>query len=239
MPALRALKLMKVPNVELLFSFITDAVPQLRSLAVEGNELSSGLTPEGARAIAAMAWPLEELDLRSNCDLGSAGLEALLSAPTFALRSLTLYDCNLDATCLPGLAGAAWPLEELALGKNKFGSKAGPALAALSRHARLLRLNVDSCGFGAAGFKALVEATWPVLIQFTAMDAKMKFDGRHALGDAAFAGFPVLEELRLAFSTFSTHGARLLASRRWVHLRRLHLTFCQIGDEGVAALARG
>ena len=67
----------------------------------------------------------------------------------------------------------------------------------------------------------------------------MEFDGPHALGAAAFAGFPALEELDLTLVALGEAGAALLASRRWLRLRKLVLSNCQLGDAGVAALARG
>ena len=91
----------------------------------------------------------------------------------------------------------------------------------------------------AASFKVLVEASWPALTSLSACAAKLAFDGPHALGAAAFAGFPALEELDLSEVALGEAGAALLASRRWPRLRKLELRRTQLGDAGLAALARG
>ena len=98
---------------------------------------------------------------------------------------------------------------------------------------------MSSCRLSAAGFKALVEAAWPALTFVYANRAEVAFDGPHALGAAAFAGFPALEGLYLSGVELGESGARLLASRRWARLQVLSLTQAQIGDAGAAALARG
>ena len=107
------------------------------------------------------------------------------------------------------------------------------------RGARLRVLNIDFCRLSAAGFKALVEAAWPALTILSARRAAVESDGPHALGAAAFAGFPALEELDLSFVPLREAGAARLAGRRWVRLRRLCLRYARLFDAGVAALARG
>ena len=190
--------------------------------------------------LAATGWQLEELDLSSNHNLGAAGLAALLAAPTFALRRLKLGGCDLDAAAVLNLADAPWPLEELHLAANNLsGAAAGPALAALSRHRRLRSLYVGYCSLSAAGFKALVEAAWPALTYLGASHGAVQFHGPHALGAAAFAAFPALEELGLVAMEVGEAGATLLASRRWPRLKVLALIYTQLGPTGVAALARG
>ena len=67
----------------------------------------------------------------------------------------------------------------------------------------------------------------------------MEFVGPRALGAAAFAGFPALEELGLSGVPLGEAGTRLLASRRWARLRRMQLCSTQLGDAGVLALALG
>jgi hypothetical protein len=89
-----------------------------------------------------------------------------------------------------------------------------------------------SAPLSAAGLKALVEASWPALTHLTTFGTKVEFDGPHALGAAAFAGFPALVELGAA-------GAQLLASWRCSRLKKLNLDACRLGDVGVAALASG
>ena len=240
MPALRALELRDVvlsdnAAAALFCASSAEAAPQMRALTVASSEI----TPAAARLLAASGWRLEELDLLGNFTLGAAGLAPLLAAPTFALRRLDLAICGLDASALLCIAGAPGPLEELDLSGNDFSAAAAaPALAALSRRVRLRCLAVDDC-FKAAGFKALVEASWPALTSLRAQAAEAAFDGPHALGSAAFAGFPALEELKLTGVKLGEAGARVLASRRWARLRCLHLDHTALGAAGVAALARG
>ena len=239
MPALRELVTWSMPTSdapELFCASSAAATPQLRSLTVHHGDL----VPATARALAATGWRLEELDLRGNAALGGAGLAALAAAPTFAIRRLALIRCKLDAADLLALANAPWPLEELDFSSNDLsGAAAGPALAALARHTGLRRLDMSVCSPSAAGFKALVEAAWPALTFLCTGGAAVEFDGPHALGAAAFAGFPALEWLDLSYVRLGLAGARLLASRRWARLQVLYVYNCALGDPGVAALARG
>ena len=95
------------------------------------------------------------------------------------------------------------------------------------------------CQLSAAGFKALAEAAWPALTSLGARQAAVQFEGPHALGAAAFAGFPALEDLVLVHMELGEAGARLLASRRWPRLQKLDLFDARLGVAGIAALARG
>ena len=241
MPVLRTLELVLVEvsdaSAEALFSASSaKAMPQLRSLTVSLARLSTA----AARAVAATGWRLEALDLGYNRGLGAEGLAALLAAPAFAVRRLGLVACGLDAGAPAAIADAPWPLEELDLTDNDLGgAAAGRALVALSRLKRLRRLSVNECNLSAAAFKALVEAAWPALASLDACVARVEFAGPHALGAAAFAGFPALEELNLQEVKLGEAGARLLASRRWARLRKLLLENTRLGDAGLAALARG
>jgi hypothetical protein len=241
MPALRELNLMSVqlPDAsarELFRAPGANAAPQLDRLSV----IDAKLSPVAARALAAAGWRLQELFLNLNPDLGAAGFAALCAAPTFALRHLNLCGCGLDAAALPSLADAPWPLEKLDLSGNDFSAAtAGPALAALSQRAGLRRLDASNCSLSPASFKVLVEADWPALVFLSANLADVAFFGPHALGAAAFAGFPALEELDLSYVDLGSVGAALLASRRWPRLRSLDLRHTRLGDAGVAALARG
>ena len=214
-----------------------EGVPQLRVLSV------AYLFPEDAHALAASGWRLEDLDVNENRNLTAAGAAALVAAPTFALRSLNLGQCRciLNTAFILSLANASWPLEELNLEVNDLRAADGPALAALSRHARLRRLDLGCCRLSAAGFKALVEAVWPALTFFRANYAKVEFDGADALGADAFAGFPALVELQLLGVRLGEAGARLLArrSRRWPRLFSLDLYGTQLNDAAVSALALG
>ena len=242
MPALRALVLyrMKICDAAAaeLFRAASAVAPlQLRALTLVAAELPLA----AARALAATGWRLEELDLFEST-VGAASLAALVAAPTFAIRRLGLRSCGMDAAALLSLASAPWPLEELDLSCNDLRAAAvGPALEALSRHTRLrLRwLNIDLCSLSAAGFKALVEATWPALNHLSARAAQVALEGPDALGAAAFADFPALEELHLSLVELGEAGARPLASRRWPHLRVLSLHHALLGDAGLAAFVRG
>ena len=238
MPALRELELREVrlPDAAAEELFRVEAAPQLRSLTIQ----SVNLSPAAARMLAATGWRLEALDLTGNDELGAAAIAALLAAPTFALRFLALSRCRLDATSLLGVANAPWPLEELDLSGNDFSAaSAAPALAALSRHRGLRGLSVGNCIFSTVSFNALVEAAWPALTSLIARGASVATAGPLALGAAAAAGFPVLEELVLPITVLDEAGARLLLSRRWPRLKKLDLIGARLGAAGVAALARG
>ena len=242
MPALRALELrgVRLPDEaaqELFRASSVEGAPQLRELGI----VDAHLTPAAARMLALVGWSLEALDLRYNRDLGDAGAAALLAAPSFALRRLSLGSCDLNTASLVNIANAPrWPLEELDLSCNDFSAAAaGPALAALSRRVGLRHVNVDNCSLRAASFKALLEAAWPALTSLRASYASVAFDGAHALGAAAFAGFPALEELVLIGVELREAGTALLASRRWARLKTLNLCVARLDDAGLTVLARG
>ena len=207
MPALRSLGLednVTLPDASAAELFGAEgAAPGLRAL----NIFCAWLSPTAAHAIAASGWRLEALDLRMNGRLGAAGVAALVAAPTFAIRHLTLAVCGLDAAALLSVANAPWPLEELDLSGNDFdAAAAGPALAALSRHVGLRRLDVSYCNLSAAGFKALVEGAWPAL---AVLDARA----------IARGVWPALEVLDLRYNDLRYNGLgsplTLEAVRRW------------------------
>ncbi len=157
------------------------AAPGLRRLTI----VSVTFTLAAARALAATGWRLEELNLGYNKSLGAAGVAALVAAPTFALRRLDLSRGELNAASLFTVANPPRPLEELHLSFNdSSAAAAAPALAALTRHARLRKLNVGGCRLSATAFKALVEATWPTLTSLDASGAAVEFDGSQA-GDGS------------------------------------------------------
>jgi hypothetical protein len=195
MPALRALQLhnfllSRVAAAALFRRSSADDVPRLRSVAAWAR-----LAPRATRALAASGWRLEELDLRGNTRLGAAGLAALVAAPTFAIRCLGLAECDLGTAALLALAVSPWPLE-LDLSYNDFSAAAaGRALAALSRHRCLRRLDVDHCHLTTAGVDALIKACWPVRIFLKTSTWGPPNHGRHDA--AAFPDFRALEELVL------------------------------------------
>ena len=215
----------------------------LRALSLVRVELS----PAAVHAIVATGWRLDELDLSGN-PLGADGCAALLAAPSLALRVLRLEDCDLDAATFVALANAPWPLEELDVFHNDLGglgqlpgasSDVAAALVALSKRPCMRALNIAACLLTAASFKALAEASWPALVYLNADCYEVSFEGPDALGAAAFAGFPALEELDLSSVELGEAGARLLASRRWPRLKKLCLLSCALDDAALAALARG
>jgi hypothetical protein len=235
MPALRTLKFSNAAISYAAAGELFGAAPRVDELLI----VNAQLTLAAMRVLAATKWRLEALNMGYN-RMGGARLTTLLAAPTFAIRRLSLRNCELDAADLLAIANAPGLLEELVLSLEDFGADAaGPALAALSRHVGLRKLVVRKCSITVAGFKALVEAGWPALTYLDAGGARLTFYGTHAPSAAAYARFPALEELHLFGTLVGLAGRRLLTSRRWTHLRKLDLTSGQIGDVGVTALERG
>ena len=227
MPVLRALELEGVALSDeaaaSLFRAWPAAAPRLRSLALKRADLSLVTV----RALAASGWRLEELDLSEDGRVGDAGVAALVESPSLALRRLALGSCKLSPAAVLAIADAPWLLEELRLPHNDLSADAAePALAALSqRRPGLRRLDLNHCHLSGASFKVLVEADWPALTSLSTAWAKVEFKGRRALGAAAFAGLPALEELNLEGVLMGAAGARAVAaaSRRWPRLRELSL----------------
>jgi hypothetical protein len=102
------------------------ALPALRVLELYNSKFGV----EGAQALAAVAWPLEELELSGN-KLGDTGVRAL-AAGTLpkTLRVLKLHSTDLSDAGIAALARASWPaLEELELFSDKLGAGTATALA--------------------------------------------------------------------------------------------------------------
>ena len=101
-------------------------------------------------------------------------------------------------------------------------------------------------GFSAAAFRALASAAWPELLYFCVIVDREGSDNwdvdseeGEALGAAAFARCPKLEELLLGSVPVGAAGARVLASQRWPKLWLLQLVDAQLDNAALAALARG
>ena len=242
MPALRALELRRVvvcaerAGGEL---FSADVAPRLRALTLRTLSARSLRLME-LDLLVQTGWPLEELHLRVDPGIVPAGVAALVAAPTFAIRRLSLTHCFLRAPALLSIADAPWPLEELDLSYNDLSTTAaGPALEALSRHAGLRSLNLQGCSLNAASFKALVEAAWPALTSLKAPGANVDFAGPYALelDGPAFAGFPALEELDLSGVPLGEVGMWLLGTRPWEHLKKLDLRDARLDVPSAAVLA--
>ena len=209
--------------------------PRLRRLSACGFRTS--FAPP---ALAACGWALEELDLSGGAHVRDADVAALAASGAFALRRLDLSGCPLTAAALASLAAAPWPLEELRFGLADFrGPAAGPALAALSRHAGLRHLSFHLCQVDNDAFIALASATWPALTYLNGGASTRSFAVGDVQGPEVFAGFPALQELFMGFRALGEAGARTLAGRPWPCLTDLTLN-CQLEpDATVAALARG
>lgn len=244
MPELRELKVhgfrLRAAAAAAMFGLDFIAVSRgLRELSLPG----AGLRLRDVRLLAGCSWRLEELDLSSSAHAGlgstnARGLAALIASPTFELRRISLRYCDLTSASILALANAHWPLEDIDVYGNDL-STAGPALAALANHKGLRRLDVGYCRLGAASFNALIDADFPALTYLAASQARLQYP---TFGAAAFARFPVLEELVLDYSRIGVAGAQMLvmASRRWARLRVLRLRGNDIDNRhGVEALACG
>ncbi len=212
--------------------------PRLRALSVQGeaDSLELGLSA----AAGGCGWALEELKLSCCYSPTADGIRGFGGAPRFALRRLDLSHCRLNAAALREVAAAPWPLEELDLSSNDFFQPdVGPALAALSRHARLERLKLNDCGIDATAFAALASASWPALTHLTIGFHDAKICAQLA-ASVVSARFPELMLLMLKDADIDMTGARALASRTWPRLRELALGHRLVRAAPIAAgLAHG
>jgi hypothetical protein len=160
--------------------------------------------------VASRACPqLTVLDLGQN-ELGPNAVAALVGSPTLQPRVLRLAKCDLDPHDIETLARAPWlaELEELDLGENAVGDRGARALAAVPFR-RLRRLALGSCGIATRGFTALVQS-------------------KHLAR---------LVHLRIHQNPIGDGGARALAASRLRSIADLDAQSCEVGDDGIAALA--
>jgi len=208
------------------------AAPRLRSFSFLGD-----LSAAGARAMAASGARLEELEIVSDVHFLDDAVAALVASPSIALRRLKFVGCTLTTSALRSIAAAAWPLEELALANCDFrGAEAGPALEALAqRHLGLRRLDIKHCFLFESGFRALVCARWPALVELSVHLWSDDEDGRGgdahlervATLDAAFDGLPRLEALYIACD-MSRCAMQALSSQPRPALRFLNFRFLNL-----------
>jgi uncharacterized protein (TIGR02996 family) len=215
------------------------ASPHLGRL--EALELAdSGMGDDGARFLARANWPrLRTLDLTNN-QIGGRGWTVLLEPAVLpSLRRLELSYNQPSTDSVEALARhpGTSRLQSLGLQGLEMGP-AGAAILAASPHTNGLRSLELACNnLGDTGVLAIAESR--ELAGLIKLD--LYRNGVGAAGAAALAqsqGLHQLRDLRLARnSSLGVRGIRnLLHSDR--ALRRLDLTDCRLGDEGVKVLAR-
>lgn len=106
----------------------------------------------------------------------------------------------------------------------------------LAQRPGLRVLSFLDCDWFAESYESLLCARFQSLTYLCIGETRFQFEFLiHPRADL-FAGLPALEVLDLLNFPLGMEGTRLLASRGWRHLRRLHIA---AGDEELAELARG
>lgn len=197
----------------------------------------SRLTGDGLRALprGGSLPALSELVLDGG-ELGEGAAHGFLGSPK-RLEAASLRQMELDAELLAGLleSPALDGVLDLRLAANELGDEGARALAACPRLRELRRLDVSDCQIGPAGARAL--AASPHLGRLRRLhlsDDPIGDDGMAVLVER----LPELRALRADRCQIGDHGiARLARSARAGRLCELSLTGNALGDAALGALA--
>jgi Ran GTPase-activating protein (RanGAP) involved in mRNA processing and transport len=223
-----------------------------------------GLDADAMQMLADGRWPnLHRLDLPGNRfeEVGAIFLAGSDGFPV--LRSLNLGNCKLGTAGGVRLLGAGWfaGLRELNLSRN--GLSAAFALAFVEKPPRrLCRLNLSNNGFGFESAHVLCAADLPELTDLNLSHNKgggnaaadglsksgrmetlltLNMDNTGMSGGAIWrlADRPAPQFSRLSVSNniLGDGGARALAKAEWPVLRDLLIMTCNIGADGMSAIA--
>ncbi len=213
------------------------AFDQITGLDLNGREIGA----DGAAALAKLELPaLEWLDL-SRCDLGKAGIEALVSAPWVGqLRHLSLAESRVNEGAAAALGNGGLKSVEF-LRFRRTPELDDAALAALSggEFPELRDLNLEEGGFGPEGLAALGGAShWKKLekLNLSTQDRAFGDDGAKAL--ASTWSFPAVGKLNIGGNKIGDSGAKALAGCDGLSsVHTLNIARAEFNTKGMKALA--
>ena len=195
-------------------AFVEQIGPALNSTPIRTVVLNRFETHHLRDVIAAPEFAqLWKLDLEGANRIGSAGLQALAHAPYMpALRGLNLRRNGIGPAGLRDLSRSplADSLREVTLDWNELYDDGVVALATGRPTPELKVLSLGWCGLGLAGLEALT----------------------------ASANFPALSKLFLPGNPVGASAGAALRAANWRRLESLYLDGLELGDIGVAELAR-
>ncbi|NDE14282.1 hypothetical protein EBZ80_05055 [bacterium] len=216
---------------------------RLRSLVLRDNRL-------GDRGVTVIAGQLSGLSRLEVLDLGEnrirnggASLAAGLAGCP-ALRSLGLGMNDLDDNGITAVAGAfqsLTKLETLNLSGNRFGVAGTAAVADAFRYLPVLRtLDLSVNSLGSEGAAAVADALRhvPVLTSLDLSSCEIETEGAMVVA-AALPALKRLARLAVASNGMEAAGAAAIVSALPPSVRWLDLSYNQIEDEGVEAVAGG
>nr|XP_049616949.1 NACHT, LRR and PYD domains-containing protein 12 isoform X34 [Syngnathus scovelli] len=205
---------------------------------------------EALASVLSSSRTLRELDLSWN-DLGDDGLEALaagLAKPQCTLQVLRLWDCNLSeksGEALASVLSSSRTLRELDPSRNDLGDDGLEALAAglAKPQCTLQVLRLDECKLSKKSCDALasVLSSSCSLRKLDLSNNDLGDDGLEALAAGLAKPQCTLQVLRLNSCNLSEKSCDALASvlSSSCSLRKLDLSWNDLGDDGLEALAAG
>nr|XP_049616912.1 NACHT, LRR and PYD domains-containing protein 12 isoform X4 [Syngnathus scovelli] len=217
------------------------------------NLMTGDLRKKSCEALASVlssSRTLRELDLSDN-DLGDDGLEALaagLAKPQCTLQVLKLNSCKLSKKSCEALASvlsSSRTLRELDLSWNDLGDDGLEALAAglAKPQCTLQVLRLDECKLSKKSCDALasVLSSSCSLRKLDLSNNDLGDDGLEALAAGLAKPQCTLQVLRLNSCNLSEKSCDALASvlSSSCSLRKLDLSWNDLGDDGLEALAAG
>ena len=258
-PRLRELRLgftgLRAPHIEALH-----AIGTIERWTSGADDLG----PSGVVAIAKSGWPLVALTMYRQ-RVGASGLELLAKTLPASLRSLVLYEADVGLRGLEHLASSSTLApEEVRFRYDPIDTKGFAALVTSPFAASLTTLQVSQCRLDDGAIDALLGTALPSQLAVLDLSTNARMSpasmasfastpwpllrslriGGFAMGASgmthlATATLPAIEELDLTYAELNDLAMDHLAAAPWLRgVKRLYLGTNDIGEAGIAALAR-
>jgi hypothetical protein len=239
----RALRTLRLPNTQLTANMVRTMQEHLPMELIETLTIDPIQNEQGAPLKQLMAGELDalrELELGAG-KLNDVGLRALLERSPGKLEALQAPAAMVEEEGFEALMGSELGAGLRRLNISQLGTRAAHAARALAVAGplpRLEELNMSSCELGQRGAMLLSRATLSGLRALTLDSSSLDAPGVEALLRAPWmAG---VERLELQHSKLDATSMRSLMEHAdsLRGLRRLNLSWCNLGPGGVMALAR-